>query len=1387
LTSSRDTHAVSRRRISTRFGIAVAAFLLAFAGIGASAMAAAPTNDVLPEINDTTPQDGQTISTTTGDWSGGVDSYAYQWQTSPDGSTGWSDIGGATSFQFTVSGCQDYLRVRVTATNPDGSTAAFSLATSQVSCVGPFPGTATITGTEQVGQTLTGSTSGWTGSAPITYTYAWYVSNDSTCTTYSGTPYSTGTTYALPVSTPPWNRCIKLVVTATGPDGSTDTAETETDNIDGIAPSFSENPVISGIRRIGEKLFVLDNGTIDWGYPVGSQAISYIWEQNCPNRADTPTGWVPYQPNGGGSPTETGSTYTLQTYNRVPASGPNTAYNYPGDVNCDVRVEVKAVNGNDPARAVTVGDESTDDSNARGRIQRQYGNTYQVETAASFEPGADPGHWGQAPNLTDPTKPINDCLGPYNWNDDTVTAPYVPTSTATTNAQEACRQLQEAVNQNLNYTENGTSPVGQQISYTTPAPGSQLVELPAQSQRDGFTRISVGPSLDDDAGDTGFQGGALIQDFFNLLVIGEGRDNGTTITGQNDGTENIEVVCPDLGPVTGGNKALICIEDTNSYGRATNVTVRDMELDGNNASLAPDDYNETYTGVAYYNASGNVQNVDIFDFNGPSTIGNTGAGGRGVFAYRNFDDCDDPDRVLVNNSAISGISGPQSYGILAEGDDSDCTNLVFRLQDSFIDADSTANNAVEAGYDTRLRAVNNYIESSSNAAIALHDYTYGSSIEDNELFGNEYGVISFDQDPPDARETIDEDNPIEITGNEIDNALAGIYANDGVYSITRNKTAFTGIGMAIGPVGLDEFGAGTGSFYEVQAELIGNDITVFEYGVISTNDGIPGALDLTLTGNRIVSDYGSFLDSEVGAKASYFDFPDSEVGAEAGFFDGQIGLVNYYDPSWSPYNNDGDPPAGNLQVDPVDARNNWWGCSTGPTYNPTELQLEAISEEGFCNLDVEGNNGEVIFDGSLPLIDDVVPPQGGDNVDYDPWVDIDTDAGDKILRAQASEVPIGGDPTGETAEFFVDMSENSDGVKLQGDRIIPSVGIQYTLVDSTEVTDADLDRFFTRTSPVTAIANNYVTAGYETGELPVTLLADYELMSGEDLSGGNRESDLMFEVIRPDPSLFSGAGSPPSEIGQPGDFWFDTDANCLYGPKVGVGDWDLEDCRSLAGGTTLSGAGAPDNSQGNPGDFYFDTENYCLYGPKQPDPSDPTSPVGGVWPEDCESLWGGTVLSGSGPPSNTIGNPGDFYLDTTSDPECLYGPKGATEWPTRCIPIGGYPLPTVTNLQNQFRINKAGQSIATVRINCPELQIRCEVRRVRVVFQARNNLNGIKATARIGKTSIPAGGSTVVRANVPRKIFRQLARQRTGSVTTTVRVIGAGTDTDIARRSGIRR
>ena len=336
----------------------MAAFLLAFLGTGASAYAAAPTNDTLPVISDTTPTDGDTITTTTGNWSGGVDEYDYQWQESVDGIY-WTNISGATTFSLTVSGCTQYLRVAVTATNVDGSTDATSLQTSPVECIDPSPGVADIdNGSPDVDDTLTASTSGWTGSGPLTYSYQWQVSTDATCSYFVDVSPEPGdvTTLELERSTQFWNRCVRVVVTATGPDGDSDSVATGTNNptnlVDGIAPSFESDPVASGIRRLGETLFVLSNGTWDAGYPeksgsgtVDGVTVSYIWEQSCPNR--DAGAWTPYsssiKPNPN-VPNETGSTYTLQTYPSTPNSGaPDFTpldYNFPGDINCDVLVNV---------------------------------------------------------------------------------------------------------------------------------------------------------------------------------------------------------------------------------------------------------------------------------------------------------------------------------------------------------------------------------------------------------------------------------------------------------------------------------------------------------------------------------------------------------------------------------------------------------------------------------------------------------------------------------------------------------------------------------------------------------------------------------------------------------------------------------------------------------------------------------------------------------------------------------------------------------------------------------------------------------------------------------------------------------------------------------------
>jgi hypothetical protein len=54
--------------------------------------------------------------------------------------------------------------------------------------------------------------------------------------------------------------------------------------------------------------------------------------------------------------------------------------------------------------------------------------------------------------------------------------------------------------------------------------------------------------------------------------------------------------------------------------------------------------------------------------------------------------------------------------------------------------------------------------------------------------------------------------------------------------------------------------------------------------------------------------------------------------------------------------------------------------------------------------------------------------------------------------------------------------------------------------------------------------------------------------------------------------------------------------------------------------------------------------------------------AGPVGPQGPSGTNGNTLLNGTGAPSNSSGNPGDFYLDTAAN--VIYGPKSSTAWPT---------------------------------------------------------------------------------------------------------------------------
>jgi hypothetical protein len=84
----------------------------------------------------------------------------------------------------------------------------------------------------------------------------------------------------------------------------------------------------------------------------------------------------------------------------------------------------------------------------------------------------------------------------------------------------------------------------------------------------------------------------------------------------------------------------------------------------------------------------------------------------------------------------------------------------------------------------------------------------------------------------------------------------------------------------------------------------------------------------------------------------------------------------------------------------------------------------------------------------------------------------------------------------------------------------------------------------------------------------------------------------------------------------------------------------------------ISGSGAPSNSIGNDGDAYIDITNGTLYGPK----------ASGSWPGVGTAVNGNTLRNGTGAPAGGLGNNGDFYIDTAAD--VIYGPKASNVWPT---------------------------------------------------------------------------------------------------------------------------
>jgi hypothetical protein len=172
-----------------------------FAAFAAATTQLAPVNTTAPTVSGTA-KVGQTLTAGDGTWSNTPTSYAYQWLRCNGGGNSCVNVANGAQKTYTLVGVDsgNTMRVRVTATNADGSASAQSDQTAAVeaatsSSAPKNTDVPTISGSAKVGQTLTADNGSWSGN-PTTYTYAWQRcdADIASCANVSG---GTGKTYGV--------------------------------------------------------------------------------------------------------------------------------------------------------------------------------------------------------------------------------------------------------------------------------------------------------------------------------------------------------------------------------------------------------------------------------------------------------------------------------------------------------------------------------------------------------------------------------------------------------------------------------------------------------------------------------------------------------------------------------------------------------------------------------------------------------------------------------------------------------------------------------------------------------------------------------------------------------------------------------------------------------------------------------------------------------------------------------------------------------------------------------------------------------------------------------------------------------------------------------------
>jgi predicted actin-binding protein len=272
-------------KISSRFrplGVVVVAglALAASVGIGSAATDAheagtPPVNTAPPSISGS-PAPGQSLSASTGSWSGDAPmSFAFRWERCDAAGGACSAVSGATGQTYGVGSADEgkTLRVEVTATNGAGTGTQLSAATSVVSGGAPVSTAAPhVSGSLAIGSTITVSSGSWSGAQPITVSYQW-----SRCDLDGGrcAPIANAVGAGYRIADADASHRLVVVVAAKNAEGTSQVVATAGNVGASGRPASTAAPKVSGSLAVGATLSV-SAGSWSGAQPI---TLSYQWER----------------------------------------------------------------------------------------------------------------------------------------------------------------------------------------------------------------------------------------------------------------------------------------------------------------------------------------------------------------------------------------------------------------------------------------------------------------------------------------------------------------------------------------------------------------------------------------------------------------------------------------------------------------------------------------------------------------------------------------------------------------------------------------------------------------------------------------------------------------------------------------------------------------------------------------------------------------------------------------------------------------------------------------------------------------------------------------------------------------------------------------------------